>query len=83
MKWFSAPKEKNHLKEPDSDGVSDEKIQEQLKRLEELRQEIIYPYAEIMGNCDVVPLGGDHMIYEQKPEECGEVIKLFIDGLDG
>ncbi len=50
--------------------------------MEELRQEIIYPYAEKMGNCEVVLLGGDHMIYEQKPEVCGEVIKAFIDGLD-
>ena len=82
MNWFSALKEKNGLKAPDSDGVSDERIQEQLERLEELRQEIIYPYAEKMGNCEVVLLGGDHMIYEQKPEVCSEVIKAFIDGLD-
>ena len=82
LKWFSALKEKNGLKAPDSDGVSDERIQEQLERLEELRQEIIYPYAEKMGNCEVVLLGGDHMIYEQKAEECGELIKSFVDGLD-
>jgi hypothetical protein len=35
-----------------------------------------------MGNCEVVLLGGAHLIYVQKPEECGEVIKSFIDGLD-
>ncbi|MBR6719046.1 MAG: alpha/beta hydrolase [Oscillospiraceae bacterium] len=82
LKWFSALKEKNHLKTLDSDGISDEKIQEQLEKTEELRQEIIYPYAEKMGNCEVVLLGGDHMIYEQKPEECGAIIRSFIDGLD-
>gem|GEM_PF-5554961 len=41
----------------------------------------IYPYAEKMGNCEVVLLGVDHLIYEQKPKECGEIIKEFIDGL--
>ena len=82
LNWFSALKTKNHLKAPESAGISDEKIQEQLEQTEKLRQEIIYPYAEKMGNCEVVLLGGDHMIYEQKPEECGEVIKSFIDGLD-
>ncbi len=82
LKWFSALKEKNHLKASDSDGIPDEKIQDQVERMEELRQEIIYPYAEKMGNCEVVLLGGDHMIYEQKPEVCSEVIKAFIDGLD-
>lgn len=66
----------------DSDGIPDEKIHDQVERLEELRQEIIYPYAEKMGNCEVVLLGGDHMIYEQKPDECGVIIRSFIDGLD-
>lgn len=82
LNWFSALKTKNHLKALESAGISDEKIQEQLEQTEKLRQEIIYPYAEKMGNCEVVLLGGDHMIYEQKPEECGEIIKSFIDGLD-
>ena len=39
-------------------------------------------YLEKMGNCEMICLGGDHMIYEQKPIECGEMIKNFIDGLD-
>ena len=25
---------------------------------------------------------GDHMIYEQKPVECGRIVRDFIDGLD-
>ena len=81
LDWFTALKEKNHLKVSDSTGISDEKIQEHIEKAEELRQEIIYPYAEKMGNCEVALLGGDHMIYEQKPDECGEIIKSFIDGL--
>ena len=36
---------------------------------------------EKMGNCELVLLGGDHMIYEQKPAECGNIIKEFVDKL--
>lgn len=31
----------------------------------------------------VVLLPGDHAIYEQKPEECGKIVKEFIDCLGG
>lgn len=82
LKWFAALKEKNGLKAPDSAKISDEKIQEQVDNFAKQREEVIDPYTEKMGNCEVILLGGDHMIYEQKPEECGEVIKSFIDGLD-
>ena len=82
MKWFAALKEKNGLKALDSAKISDEKIQEQVDSFAKQREEVIDPYTEKMGNCEVILLGGDHMIYEQKPEECGEVIKSFIDGLD-
>ncbi len=82
LKWFSALKEKNGLKVPDSTKVFDEKIQEQLDSFAKLREEVIYPYAVKMGNCEVVLLGGDHMIYEQKPEKCGEIIRSFIERLD-
>ena len=82
LKWFSVLKEKNRLKAPDSAEICDEKIQEQLESFAKLREEVIYPYAGKMGNCEVVLLGGDHMIYEQKPGECGEIIRSFIDGLE-
>ena len=82
LKWFAALKEKNGLKAPDSAKISDEKIQEQVDSFAKQREEVIDPYTKKMGNCEVILLGGDHMIYEQKPEECGEVIKSFIDGLD-
>lgn len=48
----------------------------------QLSEERLMPYIEKMGNCELICLGGDHMIYEQKPIECGEMIKNFIDGLD-
>ncbi len=63
-------------------NADDERIQEELDREARRREDILYPYTEKMGNCEVVLLGGAHLIYVQKPEECGEVIKSFIDGLD-
>lgn len=60
----------------------DEKLKQILTLYEEAREKNIYPYAEKMGNCEVICLAGDHMIYEQKPEDCGRIIKSFIDGLD-
>ena len=43
---------------------------------------MLAPYLEKMGNGELVCLGDDHMIYEQKPVECGEIMKDFIDRVD-
>lgn len=84
LNWINRQKEKNHLdKSSKTTGYNDEDLRKQLETFEKLRQDTIYPYAEKMGNCEVVCLPGDHMIYEQSPEECGKIIKEFIDGLDG
>lgn len=58
-----------------------EDLQEILDNYKKAREETIYPYAEKMGNCQVICVAGDHMIYQQKPEECGSVIKEFIETL--
>ena len=63
-------------------NADDERIQEELDREAHLNETVLYPYTEKMGNCEVVFLGGAHLIYIQKPDECGEVLKSFIDGLD-
>ena len=47
-----------------------------------VREESLFPYIEKMGNCEIAYLAGDHMIYQQKPEECGEILKEFLAGLD-
>ncbi|MBE6847719.1 MAG: alpha/beta hydrolase [Ruminococcus sp.] len=60
----------------------DEQLEKILKTYEDARQETLYPYIEKMGNCKLVCLGGDHMIYEQKPDQCGEIISAFLDELD-
>ena len=66
-----------------STEYDDETVREILDEYEKAREDIIYPYAEKMGNCKVVCLGGDHMIYEQKPDECAEIIAGFLRELEG
>lgn len=46
------------------------------------KERILLPYLEKLGNCELVSLPGDHLIYEQKPDECGQIIRDFIDGLN-
>ena len=46
------------------------------------KERILLPYLEKLGNCELVNLPGDHLIYEQKPDECGQIIRDFIDNLD-
>ena len=46
------------------------------------KERVLLPYLEKLGNCELVSLPGDHLIYEQKPDECGQIIRNFIDGLD-
>ena len=82
-KWINRQIEINNLDiEPRRLEYDDEEMKDILDNFEEGRQNVIYPYAEKMGNCEIVCIGGDHMIYEQKPEECGAIIKDFIDGLE-
>ncbi|MBR5649594.1 alpha/beta fold hydrolase [Pseudobutyrivibrio sp.] len=40
------------------------------------------PYAEKMGNCEIVPLYGNHSIYFEKPKECANIVMNFISGLE-
>ena len=46
------------------------------------KERVLLPYLEKLGNCELVSLPGDHMIYEQKPDECGQIIRNFIEDLD-
>ncbi len=84
LEWFRALMEKNHFDRNRfaNTNTDDERLQQEIDTATKQREAVIYPYAEKMGGCEVVLLGGDHLIYEQKPKECGEIIKSFIDGLD-
>ena len=46
------------------------------------KERVLLPYLEKLGNCELVSLSGDHLIYEQKPDECGQIIRDFIDSLE-
>ena len=82
IKWMNRQIERNNLGEKKNDNPSDEMVGKFLKQCEENRQNILMPYLEKMGNCELICLGGDHMIYEQKPIECSTIIECFIDELD-
>ena len=81
--WINEQIDINSLDMPKRSIEYDDKtIEEILDNFEKARQERLMPYIEKMGNCELICLGGDHMIYEQKPEECGIIIKDFIDRLN-
>lgn len=81
-KWINRQIEINGFDmEPMATEYDDENIQQILEAFKEQREKIIYPYAEKMGNCNVICLGGDHMIYEQKPIECAAIISKFLSEL--
>ena len=82
-KWINRQIEINGLDmEPSRTDFNDETAEKILNQFKELREDIIYPYAEKMGNCKVVCLSGDHMIYEQKPNETARIILEFLNQLD-
>lgn len=53
-----------------------------LKYGQDYQQRILMPYLKKLGNCKLISLPGDHLIYETKPDECGQIIADFIRGLD-
>ena len=61
---------------------SDEIILDLLTDYAKWTDEKIKPYIESLGNTKLVLLPGDHMIFEQKPEELADIIKEFIINLD-
>lgn len=42
------------------------------------RENVLKPYLDKMGNCDLVLLPGIHLIYEQRPDDCAAVIKELL-----
>lgn len=82
LKWMNRQIEINKLGEAKNENPTDETVAKLLGQCEELRNSVLLPYLKKMGNCQLTCLGGDHMIYEQKPEECGMIIKDFVDRLN-
>jgi len=81
--WINRQIEINRLDIPKRrTDYDDESVKAIIESAETARRERLQPYLDKMGNCSLVCLGGDHMIYEQKPEDCARLISEFIDGLD-
>ena len=57
-------------------------LEDFLRNRQDYKQQRLLPYFEKLGNCDLANVPGIHLIYEQKPEKCGQIILDFIDGLD-
>lgn len=57
-------------------------LEDMLHSGQDYKQRILLPYLEKLGNCELISLPGDHLIYEQKPAECGQIIRDFMDGLE-
>ena len=82
-RWMNRQIEKNRLDMPlRRMEYDDATAAEILNRMAEFRRTALEPYADKMGNCKVVLLFGDHMIYEQKPDACSELVKDFLDTLN-
>lgn len=81
LAWLRRQQEKNNLP-VSSVTITDEMIDKLLDDLAELRETELKPYIEKLGNCELKLLGGDHMIYQQRPEECGDILMEFLSGLD-
>ena len=75
--------EKNRLGRPSLPTEYDDATAKAiLQKMDELRRTVIQPYADKMGSCRIVLLPGEHMIYMQKPDACGTLIRDFLAELD-
>lgn len=85
-KWINRQIDKNSLKMEKKLEVyedDDQSLQEQLDNYSRQREERLQPYVDSLGNCTLTLLGGDHVIYQQKPEELGELMAQFVKGVSG
>ncbi len=61
-----------------SDEVLESIVEEAIK----WEEEKIRPYIDLLGNTEIVLLSGDHMLFQQKPDELSEIIKEFMTNLE-
>jgi len=84
-KWINALAAKNNIAanpKPTEYEGNEGYFDKILAQCEGLRNTKLIPYLAKMGNCELVLLGGDHDIYEQRAEECGAAVLDFINRLD-
>lgn len=83
-RWINRQIERNHLNmplRPTQYEGNEESVDLILSEVEKARQNTLVPYLEKMGNCQLVLLPGEHQIFVQRPTDCAEILKNFIDGL--
>ena len=64
------------------DAKTEETAQRYIDSCTQWRENNIMPYIEALGNCKYVGIPGDHLIYQQKPDEVAEAIKKFLGTLE-
>lgn len=65
------------------EATDDEVYAAALEYIAHMREDVLMPYTEKMGNCQVVDLLGQHEIFLDKPEESSRILMEFISELDG
>lgn len=61
---------------------SDEIIETYIDEFIKWEEEKIIPYINLLGNAKLILLPGNHLIFQEKPEELSKIIKDFIISLD-
>lgn len=64
------------------DAKTKEVAQRHIDSCTQWRENNTMPYIEALGNCEYVGIPGDHLIYQQKPDEVAEEIKKFLGTLE-
>lgn len=49
---------------------------------ENIAEDVIKPYTDLLGNCEYLELPGDHFIYMQRPMECAVLLSRFLQRID-
>lgn len=62
--------------------VFEETVTEIMRETSAYLHNVLNPYLDRLGNCGLISLPGDHLIYETEPDACGEIIRAFISGLN-
>ena len=68
--------------ESSSTEITSEIAQKVINDATKHTNDVIVPYLEKMGNTKLVNLGGNHALYEERPEELAEVIREFVENID-
>lgn len=64
------------------DAKTEEVAQRYINNSAQWRKEHIMPYVESLGNCRYMGIPGEHLIYQQKPDEVEEAVEEFLEGLE-